>query len=248
MSRLRGLHPLLRSGPVDAVLGKLFRLWLSALSGLPPRQALERLLALDHDLEGRIDMLAVDLDGGVHAKHRLLRYHDFFVERVRAGERVLDVGCGKGELAFDLAERAGAEVTGVDVNAASLAFARTRFPSARLALVEADVRTWRPPHPFDVVVLSNVLEHVDGRVELLRRLAELTGAQRFLIRVPVLERDWIVALRRDLGLPHFSDPTHCTEYSEEQLRAELADAGLEAAEIQHRFGELWSVASPAHGP
>jgi 2-polyprenyl-3-methyl-5-hydroxy-6-metoxy-1,4-benzoquinol methylase len=239
---LRRLDPVLQSRAADLVGGMVFRAWTSAIGRRPPDEALRRLLRLADGLLARVDVLAVDLDGGVHAKHRIMRYHDFFVDRVRAGERVLDVGCGKGELAYDLASRGGAHVTGIDVNRTSLAFARARFPSDRLELVEADALEWVPPRPYDVVVLSNVLEHVADRVGLLRRLVELAGPDRVLLRVPVLERDWLVGLRRDLGLPYFSDPTHETEYSPEQLEAELRDAGLRLDELQHRWGELWAVA------
>ena len=222
----------------------LVKAWASAVSRQAPEVALRRLLTTADRLLARVDVLAVDLDGGVHAKHRLMRYHDFFVDRVRLDEHVLDVGCGKGELAYDLATRAGAHVTGIDVSAAALDFARERFHSERIELVQADAFEWIPPRPFDAIVLSNVLEHVADRVGLLRRLVRLADAERLLIRVPVLERDWLVGLRRDLGLPYLADPTHETEYSPEQLEAELAEAGLELAELEQRWGELWAVARP----
>jgi SAM-dependent methyltransferase len=231
---------------VDATV----RLWAGAVARRrDPRDSLRALLALQDELFRRVDLLAIDLDGGVHAKHRIMRYHDFFVDRVRDGESILDVGCGKAELAHDLAERAHANVTGIDVNRDALAFARSRFASHRLELVEADALTWEPRgRSFDVVILSNVLEHIDDRVGLLRRLAEVAQPSRFLIRVPVLERDWSVGLRRDLGLFHFSDPTHAVEYDRDRLVAELEDAGLEATEIEQRWGELWAVAVPAGAP
>jgi SAM-dependent methyltransferase len=241
---VRLLDPLLQGRLAGRLIGTALRAWVSAISRQRPEQAVRRLLRIADGLLARVDVLAVELDGGIHAKHRLMRYHDFFVERVKAGERVLDVGCGKGELACDLATRGGAHVTGIDVNRTSLAFARARFSSDRLELVEADALEWVPPRPYDVVVLSNVLEHVADRVGLLRRLVQLARPDRLLIRVPVLERDWLVGLRRDLGIPYFSDPTHQTEYSPEQLEAELGDAGLRLTELQHRWGELWAVARP----
>jgi hypothetical protein len=98
---------------------------------------------------------------------------------------------------------------------------------------------------LEVVVLSNVLEHIVLRVELLRRLHAATSAATFLIRVPSRERDWLVPLRAQLGLLHFSDPTHETEYMPEQPRDELRDAGLALVELDQRWGELCAVARPA---
>ena len=241
---LRALDPLLQGRAGEIFAGSAFRLWVSAIARQPTEVALHRLLRLHDRLAARIDLLAIDLDEGVHAKHRLTGYHDFFVGRVRPDERVLDVGSGKGELAHDLATRAGARVTGIDVNADSVAFASRRFQAPRLEFVEADALEWRPQQPFDVVVLSNVLEHIDDRVALLSRLRETVCPRRVLIRVPMLERDWLVPLRRELGLWHYGDPTHQTEYTVEQLHEELAAAGLEISELVQRWGELWAVARP----
>jgi ubiquinone/menaquinone biosynthesis C-methylase UbiE len=246
---MRRSHPLLDvlfSTPrADALVDAVVRLWAGAVARRrDPSEALRAVLALHDELFRRIDVLAVQLDGGVHAKHRIMRYHDFFVDRVHEGESVLDVGCGKAELAHDLVERAGANVTGIDVNRSSLDFARERFASDRLQLLEADARTWEPGRSFDVIILSNVLEHIADRVGLLRRLATVARPKRFLVRVPVLERDWAVGLRRDLGIFHFSDPTHETEYDREQLVSELDAAGLETTEIVQRWGELWALAEP----
>lgn len=244
---LRALAPALRSSAFDGLARAVLRLWASGTARRPPADALRRLLVVHDELERRIDVLAVDFDGGVHAKHRLTGYHDFFLGRVRPGESVLDVGCGKGELAHDLATRGGARVTGIDVNSEALAFARSRFAAPDLELVEADVRAWDPPHRFDVVVLSNVLEHIDRRVDLLRRLREAARPDRMLIRVPSRERDWLVPLRRELGLPWHSDPTHETEYTVDELNDEIESAGLEPTELVQRFGELWAVARPRPG-
>ena len=222
----------------------LVRAWSSAAVRKPTTPALRSLLSVEDLLLRRAELLAIDLERGIHPKHRIMRYHDFFVERVRPGERVLDVGCGKGELAFDLAERGEVHVTGIDISDDALAFARERFQSDRLTLERADVLDWTPPQTFDVVVLSNVLEHIEDRVGLLRRLLDLVQPERLLIRVPVLERDWVVLLRKELDLPYFADPSHFTEYSAEQLESELGAAGLTLTELQHRWGELWTVARP----
>lgn len=233
--------PVLRGRAVRAVVSA----WIGATARDEPAAALRRLLELQDAIHARIEVLAVELDGGVHAKHRLIRYHDFFVERVRPGETVLDVGTGKGELAHDLAVRAGAKVTGIDTSPDVLAVARSRRAHPAVEWVEADLYAYEPGRSFDVLVLSNVLEHLRDRPQVLRRLVEATGARRVLIRVPLLERDWTIALRRDLGVFHYSDPTHTTEYDPEQLRAELAEAGLEVDELQLRWGEIWASARPA---
>ena len=226
-------------------LRPVFRGWLSLVAAQPDRtRAMRELLELNEDAYSWVDRAAITYDGGVHAKHRLIAYHDFFVERVREGERVLDVGCGKGELAHDLVVRAGATVTGIDLNTEYLKFARARYADPRLTFVEADALEYLPDEPFDVVILSNVLEHIEHRPELLRRIVAQVHPSRVLIRVPVLARDWTVPLREELGLWHFSDATHFVEYDPELFRRELGEAGLDVTELILVWGEIWAEARP----
>jgi SAM-dependent methyltransferase len=212
----------------------IFRLWLGTLRTQPDRErAMRQLLQLYDDAYHGVDLGAIAYDEGVHAKHRLTRYHDFFVERIHEGERVLDVGCGKGELAYDIAERSRAQVVAVDASPWMLEFARQRFAHPNVTFVQADAVGYTPDEPVDVAILSNVLEH----------MRERAGARRLLIRVPALERDWTVPLRQEVGLPHFSDPEHKLEYDAELLRSELAEAGWVMGEPKLNWGEIWVDAS-----
>jgi 2-polyprenyl-3-methyl-5-hydroxy-6-metoxy-1,4-benzoquinol methylase len=230
--------------PFGAAL-RVVRSWLNVTAQARDQsEALRRLFAVDDLLQGEIDQLAIRRDDGVHPKHRLTRYHDFFVERVERGERVLDVGCGKGELAHDLAERGGASVVGIDVLPEKVEFARDRFAHTRVEYVQADIYEFDPGERFDAVVLSNVLEHLAEREALLRRIVDVARPARILIRVPAFDRHWHVPLRKELGIAYFSDPTHETEYVAETLRAELERAGLELTSLETRWGELWAEARP----
>jgi SAM-dependent methyltransferase len=224
----------------------LFRLWLGTIRSQPDRsRAMRQLLEIYADAYHGMDRGAIDYDDGVHVKHRLTRYHDFFVERIGPGERILDVGCGKGELAYDVAERAGATVVGIDRAAWALSFARSRFAHPRVTYVQADALTYEPDGTFDAAILSNVIEHVRARNELLRSLRERMHARRLLVRVPSIERDWVVPLRRELGLDYFSDPEHEVEYTPGLLREELRAAGWEMGEPILVWGEIWVEATAA---
>lgn len=239
---LRPLHLFFPFRPWRA----LFQLWLATIRAQPDtRKAMRELLEVYADAYYGVDRTAIDYDGGVHAKHRLTGYHDFFVERIHPGERVLDVGCGKGELAYEVAERAGATVLAIDRAAWALEFARTHFTHPRVTYVQSDALAYEAEGAFDVAILSNVLEHVGPRVELLRSLRERAHVGRLLIRVPMIDRDWVVPLRRELGLSYFSDPEHEVEYMPDILRTELAAAGWKMEDPQLVWGEIWVEATPA---
>ncbi len=228
---------------------QVFRLWLATIRSQPDRRKalIELVLAAD-DATAALDRGALDYGGGVHPKHRLTGYHDFFVERIAAGERVLDVGCGIGSVAHDIAVRAEAEVVGIDTSPWSLDVARRRFSHPRVTYLQADALGYVPEQPVDVAVLSNVLEHIAPRLELLAALRDRAGARRLLVRVPHIERDWGVPLRRELGLPSFSDPTHELEYTPELLGEELAAAGWRMGQPILRWGEIWVEATTAEAP
>jgi SAM-dependent methyltransferase len=223
----------------------LSRLWLSALRADPDKsRAVRELLVTYDDVYRELDLAAIAYEDGVHPKHRLTHYHDFFVERVLPGDRVLDIGSGKGELAHDLVVRAGASVVGVDHDPSHLAFARAHYAGEQLEFRAGDVLAELPEGHFDVVVLSNVLEHLGPRVDFLRRVARSASPRALLIRVPLYERDWTVPLKAEVGLPSYWDPDHETEYDEHSFRSELGEAGLEVPELLVRWGEIWAVGAP----
>jgi hypothetical protein len=58
-------------------------------------QGLKNLFIIDDALRWQIDVAAISFEKGIHPKHRLTQYHKYFVDRVRTGETVLDVGCGE---------------------------------------------------------------------------------------------------------------------------------------------------------
>ncbi len=73
-----------------------------------------------------------------------------------APARALDLGCGTGRNARWLAAR-GWRVTGVDASAVGLEQARRALGEDHGAeWVQADLTTYEPSHPFELVVLANI--------------------------------------------------------------------------------------------
>ncbi|MBF0353684.1 MAG: class I SAM-dependent methyltransferase [Alphaproteobacteria bacterium] len=217
---------------INAKVGKL-----SAFEGL------RFLFRLDNRLYEFQSRLAKDYGQGEHPKHRLTRYHDFFVTRLRQGERVLDVGCGQGQLAYAMASQASALVTGIDLRPDNIDVANARFSHPRLSFTVGDAQgDGLPSGQFDTVVLSNVLEHLPERPIFLRRLLAFTGAHRALLRVPMFERDWRIPLKQELGIDWRADPTHEIEHTRDSFVEEVEAAGLTITEELIRWGEIWVAA------
>jgi len=207
---------------------------------LLPDEALRFLLHLDNYLYTLEGKKAVEYGGGIHIKHRHIRYHDFFVNRINKGERVLDIGCGNGALTRDIAERAGAYVIGIDLNPDNIVKAEQHHAHPKVEYRVGDALKDLPQDSFDVVVLSNVLEHLPNRVEFLRKIQTILSPSRILIRVPLYERDWRVPLKEELGIDYRLDPTHRIEYTVEGFAEEVEEAGLKIAYQEVRWGELWT--------
>lgn len=93
------------------------------------------------------------LVGATAARQRFVRDH----VRPRPGDRVLDLGCGPGDLAALLPEQ---HYHGVDSNAAYIEAARAAHPQA--AFVCAGIEHVVPPEqPFDLVLAVGVMHHLD---------------------------------------------------------------------------------------
>lgn len=228
---------------VDANLDRLTaRLISRQASRKPPADALRFLFNLEARIYSLEGSQAVAYDGGIHTKHRHTHYHDFFVERLQPGERVLDIGCGNGFLACDMAAKGGGHVTGIELNAENVATARQKFSHPNVQFIHGDALKDLPAGAYDTVVLSNVLEHLPGRVDFLRNIRERLRPARFLLRVPLFERDWRVPLKKELGVEWRLDATHETEYTQEQFACELACADLYITDFQIRWGEIWCEA------
>jgi ubiquinone/menaquinone biosynthesis C-methylase UbiE len=120
-----------------------------------------------------------DLAAGLLFRGRYRAIAETIAVEVPAGSRLLDVGCGPGEVLVRLATIAPAiETTGLDVDAAMIARARRKaeeFGSDGPSFVVADVASMPfPDASFDVVVSSYAVHHWPDRnaglAEVLRIL------------------------------------------------------------------------------
>src|SRR6267142_6486449 len=86
--------------------------------------------------------------------------------------RVLDLGCGAGQLAHHLATRGAAEVVAIDVSERMLELARTQWAHARVTYARTALEDAAfPAARFDLVVSSLVLHYVDDYRGLMARIA-----------------------------------------------------------------------------
>ena len=82
--------------------------------------------------------------------------------------RVLEVGCSNGRNITTPLARLGYQVTGLDIHAESIEYARANTPLPNARFLCQDLAALDSGEQFDVVILSDVLEHVDDPAWLCR--------------------------------------------------------------------------------
>jgi len=117
----------------------------------------------------------------------------------QAPGRVVDLGCGPGNLTALLAQRwPQAAVVGLDRSSAMIEAARRDHGAVEFEV--GDIRTWSPPEPVDVIVSNAALQWIPGHLDLLPRLVDALTPQGWLaIQVPGNFGQPSHTIRRDLA-------------------------------------------------
>jgi len=198
------------------------------------------LFKIEDNLESLINERALFYGDGKHPKHDLINYHDFFIQNIENGETVLDIGCGYGAVAFSIAKHfTQNKIIGLDIDTDRLNTAINKNNYTNLEFKLLDVTKSKLEFNTDVVVLSNVLEHIEHRVQFLTKIIQNTNVKKILIRIPAFERNWKIALRSKLKIKYFSDDEHFIEHKYDAIRNELQDADLNIISIKSIWGEYW---------
>jgi trans-aconitate 2-methyltransferase len=132
----------------------------------------------------------MDWNPAVYLRWRDERARPFYDLLARVGaehpKRVVDLGCGPGNLTRTLVDRwPGAVVTGVDSSSEMIASAAEHTVPGRLSFEIGDVTTWEPREPVDLVVSNAVLQWIPDHFGLLGRLvAGLASGGWLAFQVP----------------------------------------------------------------
>jgi trans-aconitate 2-methyltransferase len=101
-----------------------------------------------------------------------------------AARSCIDIGCGPGNSTELLTARfPDARIAGMDTSPGMIAKARERLPG--LDFEVADIQTWAPREPCDLIFANAVLQWIPGHEALLRRLASfLTRGGCLAVQMP----------------------------------------------------------------
>jgi SAM-dependent methyltransferase len=151
--------------------------------------------------------------------------------------RLLDAGCNEGR-GLRIYARNGFQVEGLELNPNAAAVAR----EAGFTVHSGDTTDFIVPAAYDVVVLSNVLEHARDPKKVLINLREnLKPGGQLLISCPN-SRSW---LRKAFGRSwiNWHVPFHISHFSSETLHRLLTDAGFQVTRTRQITPALWVTQS-----
>lgn len=130
---------------------------------------------------------------------------------------VLDVGCGQGSLLQDLMhEFPGIEPHGVDISASGVEFARKRVPGGTFGVLDLVSQT--TGRTYDLLVCSEVLEHIDDDRSAMKNLRRMCAPGGHLVVTTVQGR---MRKFEPEGVGHVRN------YARGELVAKLREAGFE---------------------
>ncbi len=156
------------------------------------------------------------------------RHIGFLSRSLAPRSRILDVGCGRGVVLGELADR-GFEVHGVEMSSAA---ARGADPRARIRIAPRLADAGYESDSFDEVVIWHVFEHLDdprGTLEEMRRILRPGG--RLIVAVP----NFSSAQARWAGPAwfHLDLPRHLHHFPLDALRHLLRVTGFEVESTHH---------------
>lgn len=100
-------------------------------------------------------------------------------------EKLVDLGCGPGEMTTLAASHTGAaHAFGID-NSASMLLAAARYANEHVHFVEGDISTWSSNGDIDLLISSASLHWIPDHLDVLHRWSSsLTSGGQLLVQIP----------------------------------------------------------------
>ncbi len=188
-------------------------------------------------LYNKISNILIKLNNGVHPKHELMKYYQFFIDNIEPNSSVLDIGCGIGFVAKKISEKAR-RVYAIDINKELIQYAKNTHYNENIHYIVGNVLNYEFKEKFDYVILSNVLEHIKDRKKFLLKIKKL--APILLIRVPMIDRSWLPIYLKKNMMEYRLDPSHYIEYTTDTFQEEINNAELKILSYSIQYGEIWA--------
>lgn len=168
-------------------------------------------------------------------------YHKKFLalyEPILQNKKILDLGCGSGELLSEL-HRRGNEVWGVDFDRNKIEAARHSVGLQHIYAMSFDEFFGLPNLPqFDIICFFEVLQYVDNPVDFFKNVNRLLGPEGFAVAsIPSRQRVFVNLSTWDFP------PNHITRWNVDAVQEIAKRAGLRVS--FHTYVEQFVILAAA---
>lgn len=144
------------------------------------------------------------------------------ISKNRENIEIADLGCGIGHMSIPLL-KLGYKVTGIEINPKSLTQFKSRIHENKInprqiKIVNSSIEKYQTAKKFDVILLTEVLEHVNKPEAMLKKISYLLtkdgllflsvpnglGSYEFLIGRPLTFFRKLFGIKTDVGLYHIN--------------------------------------------
>jgi 2-polyprenyl-3-methyl-5-hydroxy-6-metoxy-1,4-benzoquinol methylase len=165
---------------------------------------------------------------------------DFLRDEVK-GKRVLDIGCGPGRYAVELARAGAGEVVGVDEAANMIALARDlareQRAEANCRFVQVSFEDFSDSVPYDYAIGLGLFDYVMEPTPFLRKVREMTRSA--LVASFPVRWHWLTPQRK---LRYRLRHCPLRFYTEGEIRSSLAQAGFGAVDLRKIERDYFAIA------
>jgi len=175
------------------------------------------------------DVIGDRYDEAFPHKEGQLAAAEWLIDSLKAGSRVLDLGCGTGLPTAGQLAGAGLDVIGIDLSAGMVSLAEAHVPDATFH--QADIADLRPGGPLDlgrfdaVVAFFSLLMLSRSEIPLALRTIHGLLAPGGLLALSMVEADV-----DDFEIPFLGRQIRVSGYLSEDLRQVVESAGFEVVD------------------
>ena len=172
---------------------------------------------------------------------KLFHYISNALQNLPSGAKVLDVGCGKGDLLRYLHHNnIGLDLTGIDLT--------SNLPVSGIKFISGDVFELTEKNKFHVLLSLAVIEHIDDVTKFIKKLDKLIFDNGLIILMTIDESSLLYSISKILGKFGYWEPAnrlferhHINHFNRSSLKQFMLLNGFEVIEIKDHVMPIAAV-------
>lgn len=168
--------------------------------------------------------------------HRLRLKNTVDIVKNLPGEDVLDFGCGKGFITYEVS-KIKKNILGLDHSKKAIDFAKKFFKKVKFRLGNSSFLS-RNKSSYDIVIMNNIIEHIplNEHSNILRSIYNVLRDKGYCVISTPNYYSLYNLIRLSLGKPiNFRNEDHTKEFSIPEMKELLKEAGFNEIRIKPQF-------------